>query len=73
MPLVILGDPPDASIAWALRDLRSVEWASVRPSGRPAAPLLVARADATGAPGAYTRRTYGAGPDAVALWVPRAP
>jgi hypothetical protein len=73
MPVVIVGHPPDARIAWALRDLRSVEWAPVRPTRRPVAPLLVAHEGATGTPGAYTRRTYGTGPGAVALWVPHAP
>jgi hypothetical protein len=73
MPVVIVADPPDARMAWALRDLRSVEWAPVRPTGRAVAPLLVAHAGATGTPGAYARRTYGTGPGAVALWVPHAP
>ena len=73
MPVVIVGDPPDARIAWALRDLRSVEWAAVRPTGRAVAPLLVAREGTTGTPAAYVRHTYGTGPDAVALWVPHAP
>ena len=72
MPLVIVQDPPDAEVAWALRDVRSLEWAAVRPAARGAAPLLVAPADATGAPEAYERRVYGAGPHAVSLWVPRA-
>jgi hypothetical protein len=73
MPLVIVGDPPDARIGWALRDLRSVEWAPVLPAGRSRAPLLVAREGTTGTPPAYARRTYGTGPDGVALWVPHAP
>jgi hypothetical protein len=73
MPLVIVGDPPDARIAWALRDLRSVEWVPVLPAGRSVSPLLVAREGTTGTPLAYVRRTYGTGPDGVALWVPRAP
>jgi hypothetical protein len=73
MPLVIVGEPVDPAIAWSLRDLRAVEWAAVAPAGRPAAPLLVARASATGTPDGYARRTYGAGPEAVVLWVPRAP
>jgi hypothetical protein len=72
MPLVIVQDPPDAEVAWALRDVRSLAWAAVRPAARGVAPLLVAPADATGAPEGYTRRVYGAGPRAVSLWVPRA-
>ena len=72
MPLVIVQDPPDAEVAWALRDVRSLEWAAVRPPARGVAPLLVAPADATGVPEGYERRVYGAGPHAVSLWVPRA-
>ena len=71
MPLVIVEDPPDAEVAWALRDVRSLEWAAVRPPSRGAAPLLVAPADAAGMPADYARRVYGVGPRAVALWVPR--
>ncbi|MET0552969.1 MAG: hypothetical protein ABW221_08025 [Vicinamibacteria bacterium] len=72
MPVVVVQDPPDAEVAWALRDVRSLDWASAPPAPRPVAPLLVAPADATGTPGAYERRVYGPGPRAVSLWVPRA-
>jgi hypothetical protein len=71
MPLVIVGDPPDAEVAWALRDVRPLAWAAVRPPSRGTAPLLVAPADAAGVPDDYARRVYGAGSRAVALWVPR--
>jgi hypothetical protein len=74
MPVVLVADPPDAEVAWALRDLRRLEWAAVRPTGMPGSlPLLVAPAGAAGVPEGHLRHTYGSGPRAVTLWIPGTP
>jgi hypothetical protein len=72
MPVLLVADRLDPEIAWALRDLRRLEWAAVRPTGgMPGSlPLLVAPAGTAGAPEGHLRRTYGAGPLAVTLWIP---